>query len=163
MKQLKVALSDGLRLRITQAAKGSGRSLADEIRHRVERSFNREDAADEPTRDLAEAVERFAVLIRLQTGHDWRTHPASNRVMRQMVSSRLARLGPQGEPFFAHDELPRARLVAPESNDVEAMAIGLEALDFYRSPPLSRERLDELFEQDRAEVLKRFPDLLEDT
>jgi hypothetical protein len=105
--------------------------LAEQIRSRVELTF-RNDEIDEPTRKLMAAVENLAVLVRLQTCHEWHSHPAANRVLRHAIVARLARLKGGGEEAsFAPDELPKARLVAPESDDPRDMGVALEAVDFH--------------------------------
>ena len=112
--------------------KQSGSNVSEEIRRRIEESFARENSGDAATLALATSVIEFATLISLQTGHAWHAHPAANRMMRFMITARLARLRPEGEPSFKAEELPTARLVAPDSDDVEAMALALEAVEFHQ-------------------------------
>jgi hypothetical protein len=155
MKQIKVSLPDDVRAVIEKASAEAGHSLSEEIRRRLEQTL-KENAYDSETRKLMAAVHRFAVLVKLQTNHRWQDHPAANRVMRQAITARLARLKPGGEPLFSPDELPSARLVT--GDDPEAMGTGLEAIDFYQ-PPVEEARLRELGEKTKGEILARHPEL----
>jgi hypothetical protein len=151
MKQLKVSLPDGLRAQLDTAAASAGQSVAEEIRQRLEQSFE-QDEIDQHTRQFMAAIANLVVLVRLQTGHDWHSHPAANRVLRNAITARLARLRPSGEPVFAPGELPSALLVA--SDDPEAMGLGLEAINFH-TPPVDKARLQEMEKETMAELQRR--------
>jgi hypothetical protein len=111
--------------------KQSEHGVSEEIRRRLAQSFALD--ADPETSRLMAAIGRVATLIRLQTNHlDWHSHPAAHWIMRHAITARLARLKPEGEPVFAPDELPKARLV--NSDDPQAMGQALEAIDFHSSP-----------------------------
>jgi hypothetical protein len=154
MKQLKVGLPDALRSRLGTAAAASGKGLAEEIRGRLERTFENEiERGDAPTLKLSEAIEKLATLVSIQTGHAWHAHPAANRVMRFAITGRLARLTPQGDAVFAPSELPTARLVAPGSDDPEAMGLALETLEFH-TPPMTPELADKINHMIAAERAK---------
>jgi hypothetical protein len=99
MKQLKVGLPDHLREELERAAAASGKSLADEVRGRLELSFESR-GSDAETRALADAVDNLAILVKIQTGHAWHQHPAAHRALRYAVTARLARLKRNGEPVF---------------------------------------------------------------
>jgi hypothetical protein len=126
----------------------SERGVSEEIRERLARSLD-EDGIDVETRKLMAAIETLSVLVRLQTKHDWHRHPAANRVFRHAITARLARLKPEGEAVFGPDDLPAptARLVA--TDDVEAMGLGLEAIEFH-TPPVTDARRRQLEEAERA-------------
>jgi plasmid stability protein len=149
MKQLKVGLPDYLREELERAAAASGRSLADEVRVRLEASFESE-GSDPETRALAAAVDNLASLVAIQTGHKWHKHAAANRVMRYAITARLARLKPEGEAVFQPDELPKNRLAAPGSDDPDTMGLALEAINFH-TPPMSLEQSHELLEKTKRE------------
>jgi hypothetical protein len=153
MKQLKVGLPDELREQLEAVAAESGKALGEEIRDRLEAGI----AGDAETRKLVEAVGSLATLVRLQTGHAWHSHPGANRVMRHALTARLARLKPEGDGIFAPGDLPTARLVAPESDDPEAMGLALEAMDFHTPPmtPDLRRMLDEKLEEAKRELRQR--------
>jgi hypothetical protein len=153
-KQMGVALGDALRAELEASATARGHSLAAEIRRRLEETYDY-DTADRQTRDLMDSVRDFATLVKLQTGHEWHSHPAANRVMRHAITARLARLKPSGEPVFKHEELPVARLFAPGSDDPEAMGLAIEAVSFHqRRPTTTAEQRRESFEKTRKEILK---------
>lgn len=86
MKQLKVGLDDALRSQLEAAAARSGRSLADEIRQRLEWTLDLEPVEDESTRELARAVTRLAAEIELETGGaHWYFHDGAHTAFRQGV------------------------------------------------------------------------------
>jgi hypothetical protein len=135
------------------ASQAAGHSLGEEIRQRLERTFE-EDGYSEETRRLVGAVRELTTYVRLQTGHDWFAHPAAARVLQYAITARLSRLKPEGEAIFAPGELPTARLVAQGSDDPEAMGLGLEAVEFHR-PELPRERKRQLRAQTIREIRRR--------
>jgi hypothetical protein len=150
-KKVGVALGEALRAELEASAKTRGHSLASEIRRRLEESYNY-DAADRQTRDLMDSVLQFATLVKLQTGHDWHSHPAATRVMRYAITGRLARLKPNGDPVFQLVELPSAQLVAPGSDDLEAMGLAIEAVAFHqRKTTSTAEQRRESFEKEILE------------
>jgi hypothetical protein len=144
MKQFKVALPDDLRSRLEKAAERSGRSIADEIRKRVEKSFDT-DAAEGPTEALAAAVPELATLVRSDTGSDWHTDPASHCIFGNALAARLQRLRPDGDQKFDETKLPKHRLVA--SSDPEAIGLAIEAMEFQKAQEIAK------LQQLREEVL----------
>lgn len=128
MKQLKVALPETLRVLLLTSAERSGRSLADEIRTRLERTYS-EDTIDEPTRALLYGVEHLARLVQVQTGHEWHVHPVASDALLAAINTRFARLRglrfpkeiPLGEPIMG-----QGPLVA--SNDPKLLGPALEAV-----------------------------------
>src|SRR5262249_22818410 len=92
MKQLKVALPDDLRARLEAASSKSGRSLADEIRVRVETSF----AADQPTSVLLNDVATIAVETELEMGRPWYKDASAHFVFGETILNRLERSRPKG-------------------------------------------------------------------
>jgi hypothetical protein len=149
-RQLGVALDDRLREQLDALAAQGGRSIADEIRQRVERTLE-QDAIEAPTRTLMAAIERLAVLVGRQTGRPWHSHPVATRVLCHAIAARLARLRGDGDAVFAPGELPAARLVT--SDDPQTMGLGLEAIDFQSSQV--EERLHELKTQARQTVRQK--------
>lgn len=136
----------------------SERGVSEEIRRRLALTF-KDDEADPETRKLCAAIENFAVLVRLQTRHDWHRHAAANRVLRYMITARLARLKPSGEESFEPGELPAALLVGSE--DPQTMGLGLEAIDFHAAP-ISEEKQRELHEKTLQEIRELHPQLKDD-
>ena len=158
MKPLKISLPDDLRAQLETVSTAAGRSVAEEVRHRLSRSLDDDGLAPE-TRKLMAAVGNLSVLVKLQTGHDWHSHPASGRVFRRMITARLARLGIKSpfsnEAVFQPGELPGALLVDSEHPD--EMGAALEAIEFH-TPPMTdehRRRIDEAREKFLQELRDR--------
>jgi hypothetical protein len=149
-RQMGVGFPADLREKLEAAATAAGHSVAEEIRQRVERTFV-DEQIDPETHKLMAAVSNLDVLVRLQTNHrSWHSHPGAHRVFRNAIVARLARLKPAGEPAFGPDDLPQHPLVAAPPDDLEAMGMGLEAIDFH-TPPVDQQRLDRL----RQEAIER--------
>jgi hypothetical protein len=122
-----VSLPDEVRDRLESAAKNSGHSIAEEIRQRLERTFE-EDSDTAETRQLLLEIQWLADLVAIHTGHEWFSHPASASVMKQAIDLRLAHTpGGDGTAEFGSDELPpnKGRL-GGGSNDPRMIAIGLD-------------------------------------
>jgi hypothetical protein len=96
MKQLKVSLPEELRAKLGTASAASGRSLADEIRTRVERTFE-QDAIDAPTRDLAADVVWIADQIARDTGSAWHRKPKAREALVAALQTYLAITEPPPE------------------------------------------------------------------
>jgi hypothetical protein len=125
-KQMGVALPEDLRKMLEDACAGTNRSIAEEIRDRLWRTF-KEDWIGEPLRNFMTDVGILASLTQMQTGHDWRTHPAASAVLRHAINARLARTKESGLETFTPDELPSRRWVAAGSDDPQTMGAALEA------------------------------------
>ena len=109
MKQMKVALPDDLRARLDNASKKSGRSVAEEIRSRVEASLARDAVADTATRDLVEGVALMAAEIERETGAAWHKHAGAHETLEWAIKFRLRELKPKGSVAFSprpHRTLP---------------------------------------------------------
>jgi len=133
--------------------KSSPCGMAEEIRQRLQRTFD-QDAADAQTRDLLDAIDQLATWVRLQTNHTWHAHAASHWVFRTAITARLQRLRPAGEREFTDGELPKALLVA--TTEPEAMGLGIEAIEFQhrqqRKDPRVSERLKAVREKATREL-----------
>lgn len=127
-KQMGVALSDELRRLLEAACAGTDKSIAEEIRSRLYRTFQ-EDVIAKPLRIFMAQVGLLGVMTRTQTGQDWRTHPAANAVIRHAFNALLARTQQAGAETFAPGELPlpSMRIVAAGSDDPHTMGVALEA------------------------------------
>jgi hypothetical protein len=148
MKQLKISLPADFRARLDAAIAASGRSLADEIRTRVERTFL-DDAVDKSTRGLQDFVSALATLVRLETDHDWHAHPFAHLAMRRGLTARLARLKPAGDPVLGPDDRRHFQFVA--SDDPDEIGLGLEAIE-ARSAPADDPRVLQLVEETSREL-----------
>jgi hypothetical protein len=84
-KQLNVALSDDLRAQLDAASREAGRSIAEEVRQRLERSFFGDDHVDQRTRDLAMAIGRFARLLEHDRGSAWHADPTTHAALGELI------------------------------------------------------------------------------
>jgi hypothetical protein len=127
-KQMGVSLPDDLRKMLEDACAGTDRSIAEEIRRRLLRTFQ-DDVISMALRIFMAKVGLLGVLVRTQTGQDWRTHPAANAIMRHAFNALLARTKEAGPEIFAPGELPipSRRIVAAGSDDPQTMGVALEA------------------------------------
>jgi hypothetical protein len=125
-KQMGVSLPDDLRKMLEDACAGTGRSIAEEIRERLWRTF-KEDVIAKPLWNFMTEMAILASFTRMQTGQDFRTHPGANAVLRYAINARLARTKAEGPEKFAPGELPSRRSVAAGSDDPQTMGVALEA------------------------------------
>jgi len=125
-KQMGVSLPDDLRQMLEDACAGTDRSIAEEIRERLWRTFKM-DVLDKPLRNFMAEVAILLQFARLQTGQDCQSHPAANAVLRHAINARLARTKESGPETFAPGELPTKGLVAIGSNDPQTIGVSLEA------------------------------------
>jgi len=121
MKQMKVALPDDLRARLDAASKKSGRSVAEEIRARVEASFARDVVVDKPTRDFLEGLALLPAEIELETGAAWHKHPGSHEAFVQAILSRLIRYKPKGSTAFG--DRPHATVSTDDPRQLAALIV----------------------------------------
>jgi hypothetical protein len=74
VKQLKISMPDELRVKLDEAAGVSGKSVAEEIRSRVERTFQvqrRAEWSDDETLGLYDAIQWLAMNIHLNMEAKW--------------------------------------------------------------------------------------------
>ena len=126
MRSLKISLPDVTRAELDAASAQSGNSLADEIRIRLARSFER-DALDKPTRDLQTAVDRLTSLIRLQFGHAWHSSATAHAAFTFGIMGAIGRHKPADDA--APKSNPPLQLIA--SDEPRTIGLGLEALAFH--------------------------------
>jgi hypothetical protein len=122
-RQLGVALDDRVRGQLEALATHAGRSIADEIRQRIERSLKQDDLiqgvpkregesvedtisrllfdavmdelmSDDPTSGLASDIKGIAYDINHYSGHLWHKHPKSHAALIEAVQYLLASLTP---------------------------------------------------------------------
>lgn len=115
MFQTAVRLPREMHERLKQSEHG----LSEEIRRRVERSFE-EEAYDVKTRELAALVAKLAAEVERETGSAWHTHAGAHRLLRRAILALLARLKPEGPTF---GEQP-ARTIP--GNDLEEIGMWIE-------------------------------------
>jgi hypothetical protein len=130
MKPLKVALPPDLRSRLEGAAVGHGHSIGEEVRARVQESFDREELGPH-AQSLLLLIGRLAALTKLQTGRDWFADPGAAKVFQEAVVSLLVRWRPKGDAALDPATLPPNRPVALD--DVTGMGIALEAIASFQA------------------------------
>jgi len=87
MKQLKVSLDDDLRAKLEASSVASGKSLGEDIRDRLERTFA-EDLIDPKTRDLTDDIQGLAGELAAQS-HTWHAHPKAFEAFTEAVKTWL--------------------------------------------------------------------------
>ena len=96
MLQTAVRLPQSLRDRLSKA--GGNRGLGEEIRRRLEASFEADKASADPrTRELLDAISSCADRIGSDYGN-WAEDPFAFAVLRVCVSMLLAHFEPEGKP-----------------------------------------------------------------
>jgi hypothetical protein len=146
LAQLKITLPAFIRDELDRASAKSGKSLAEEIRSRLARTFQ-QDAMEVPMLELLAAIVRLGDFIKSQSGRAWHADAAARQAFAVAVSARLARLGPAdpgGKLEPAEGNMP---FVA--SDDPNVVGLSLEALD-YKLPGIDDPRVV-------AELEKFFP------
>jgi hypothetical protein len=105
-KQIAVALPDGLRLRVEEAALAGEQSIAAEIRLRLERTFKQEDDA-RARPDIAGFLSKVASAVELVeqiTERPWTDRPAA-KLLRHTINTALAHYtGPEDEGSSEDEE-----------------------------------------------------------
>jgi hypothetical protein len=94
-KQLGVALPPDLRARLEDASAAGGHSLADEIRQRVQRTFEQDDfhARHPDLVELLSKIEQLTILAERTTERRWNKDPATTYVLKLAVAALLDRYG----------------------------------------------------------------------
>jgi predicted DNA-binding protein len=121
MKQLKVALPDDLRARLDDASEKSGRSVAEEIRVRLETSLERDVDVDKPSTDFLENVARMAAEIARETGANWHQHAGAHEVLTLAIQQWLEPLKPKGPTAFGNR--PHATVSTDDPRQLAALIV----------------------------------------
>ena len=167
MQRMKIGLSDDLRARLDAASAKSGRSVAEEIRSRVEASFAQE-AVDKPTRDFLESLPEMATLTELEMGRPWHKSPAAHYAFREVILTRLERFRPKGPiEMPAQADRPHATVTPVGKKDVksllEMLARSIEFQLHQFGPGFSKSELRQgLVEVHRRAVAGGEPTFVED-
>jgi hypothetical protein len=146
MKQMKVALPEELRARLDAASEKSGRSVAEEIRARVEASFTRDAVVDKPTRDLFEGLALLPAEVEFETGAAWHEHAGAHETLTQAIISRLEALKPKGSTAFG--DRPHATVF---DDDPYQLASRIE-LRLRRDPNFTGSPTRRLLEEEHQEA-----------
>jgi hypothetical protein len=102
LERFKFSLSPATRANLEAVAAVSGKSVADEIRTRLQRSFE-EDAIDPPLRELREALANLAALVRIDCGAEWHSSPSAYTEFAAALMQRLAGYMPPAQDAEASD------------------------------------------------------------
>ena len=104
-RQLAVALPPDVRLQLEAAASASGRSLAEEIRRRVNLTLYDDAEYDAPTRELAEDIKWIAAEISRQTGWPWHVLPRGRESLAIALQTWLEITAPKRETSVGASDL----------------------------------------------------------
>ena len=97
-RQISIALDAETRDELEERAIAVGRSIADEIRRRIERTLY-EDKFDPETRDLAFDIMTLAAEVEHLNGIPWHKHPKAHQALAEAVMTWLDGLTPKDPQF----------------------------------------------------------------
>jgi hypothetical protein len=120
MKQLKIVLPVELRAELDAETAKSGKSLADEIRTRVEWTLDLAPV-DKPTERLLKVVALMAAYLERECGAPWHAHAGTHAAFRTGVLSYLLGLKPDGTVAFG--ERPHC---AVPGDDPEVIGVSIQ-------------------------------------
>jgi hypothetical protein len=133
-QQVPIGFGPEMRARLEAAAAAAGRSLAEEVRTRIERSFVNDDR-DPALRTLLADLAEVAALVRADTGGAWDKNAASHAVFRAAVLALLAEHEPQGPAMFgAVRDLLGARVLG-EDDDPASVGRAIARFHLRNRPP----------------------------
>ena len=93
-RQLNVALEDETREQLEKAAAQTGRTLANEIRHRVQQTFQEEREFDAVTRMLGRDIMRLAAEVDLTSEGRWYEHQTAHAAVVAAIAAWLELIKP---------------------------------------------------------------------
>jgi plasmid stability protein len=154
-KQMGVSLDGELRGKLEASAAAKGRSIAEEIRQRLEQTIDN-DLIDPATLELMAKIGKLASYTETGTRHAWHKHAGAHAILRRAISAYLAHMKPEGKPVFAEGELPQNRIFAPGSDDPDTIGLAIEAVVFHEPPmtPERRRQIDAAIEQSTRELIE---------
>jgi hypothetical protein len=148
MQRLKIALPRDLRTRLDTASAKSGRSVAEEIRSRVEASFAQE-ASGQPTSDLIQGIAGMAAEIERECGAAWDRHAGAHAALTQAILSRLESLKPKGSTAFG--DRPHATVSGDDPNQLGSMI----EFRLRRQPDFTSSGMRQLLEEEYQRSVDR--------
>jgi len=113
--QLSIAVDSELREELEKLAAASGRSVAEEIRHRLRLSLHYERLFDEQTRFLGYDLMSLARAVRDNSRFDWHEHPKAHEALTEAVRVWLEIVTPpevQNAPWGPDDPKTLGRTLA---------------------------------------------------
>ena len=123
--QLSIAVDSELREELEKLAAASGRSVAEEIRHRLRLSLHYERLFDEQTRFLGYDLMSLARGVRNYSRFDWHAHPKAHEVLTEAVRVWLEIVTPpevQNAPWGPDDPKTLGRTLARSRREVKQAA-----------------------------------------
>jgi hypothetical protein len=136
-KQFNVGLEPDLRAALNTAAERNGRSLAEEIRIRLESSCEA-DKAEKPDKVFLAAISNLIGNVRRQTGWSWHQDPFAHDVLRHATTTLLDRVQPREPPA---GEPPRVPASLVQSTDAKSIGLGLETIAAFAVMPDTMETM----------------------
>jgi hypothetical protein len=112
VKQLKISMPEELRAKLDEAAGVSGKSVAEEIRSRVEQTFQvqrRTEWSDDETRGLCDAIHWLAMNIHLNMEADWHQNRHVRRALEDAISEYMLAHQPRDTVEIPTDVVESAR------------------------------------------------------
>jgi hypothetical protein len=92
-QQLTVALPPEVRIHLDAAAKAGDRSIAEEVRRRLDKTIQ-SDRRDPVTTELIEGLEHIAALLRLDFDREWYENARAHEAFVTALNQRLAGYAP---------------------------------------------------------------------
>lgn len=153
MERINVSLPPELRGQLDAASAESGKSVADEIRSRLEWVFRLDgfEPVDNPTLDLLSGIARIAADLVRETGSAWHAHAGTHSALRQAIRSRLERVRPEGDPAFGPRPHRAGAFDDPQQIGMWAEFNDWEHRDFE---PAARQRLRQAMEKSWQEIME---------
>jgi len=114
-RQLSIAVDPELREELEKRAAASGRSVADEIRHRLTLSLHYEEEFDQQTRFLGYDLMSLARDVRINSRFDWHAHPKAHEALTEAIRLWLEAATPpevQNAPWGPDDPKTLGRTLA---------------------------------------------------
>jgi hypothetical protein len=153
MQRLKIALPDELRAQLDAASAKSGRSVAFEIRGRVEASFAQK-AVDKPTRELVDRIALMPAEIEKEWGDRWYEDADAWKIFREAI---LDELGQKRPPETIKKSRARPHQTT-ESTDLGYLGrwIAMQLrLDPTYTNSQRRQMLEEMFRKEQEKKRKK--------
>jgi hypothetical protein len=112
-RQLAVALPPDTRAHLDATAKAGNRSVAEEMRRRIDKSIDWEKF-DEVTMELLEGIKQMSALLSQDFGMEWHEHPRAHEAFKVAVAQRIAEYAPPpSAPSAAASDLGLVRSTDP--------------------------------------------------
>src|SRR5262249_30872751 len=146
MKQMKIALPDDLRARLDAASARSGRSIAEEVRVRVEASFARDIVADVATRDFVEGLTLMPAEVAPECGANWYEHAGAHQALTRAILRRLETLKSKGPVTFRNR--PNATIASADPDEIGTLI----EFRLRRKPDFSRSAMRSLLVEEQRSL-----------